>query len=854
MIESLHVLDLAERRVLTRPRATLLGVLRDKFLHLGRGEDGAALVVTLAIFFLMYLGCMGVYAISMAVKERIHLQNAVDAAAYSAAVVQADTLSRIATINRAMSWTYVNMTREQMDYIVLRWLRHTEKHYVQDMEGADSYNKGGVLGPPCGSHGSCGVGWYIGSTPWGEKGSGMLRVRLNGLFVTSLMSNLGFDVGPLNTVSGLVGAGSTPLIAELQSALSTYDTLETFNVITEGGLDAQDMFSSVSNAVKNVVKVKDVLDEPPSNVETANSIVEMLEGLHGTGKYEGPGTPTECYLQMRIAMDRINIASMNIAERRLVKEMPSRISTAVNNILKAHLFAGMTGDCYYFVSQNENPLEDELTGLGDGYFGNLLNNEIGERRFLAFSGYSGNLVETFLGSSNELEDFLFSRIAGGLDQWFVRGNGHERTDGQRGLQRCYKHWADPDEPFKKNHMSHNPLPVSCWNTGKGENCGICGGDTYLHASPPSIALYSEWAWWSDVWSCPEVLFDVIHLHPMAHESKGWPWKVECDHNGSPGFFGMEDFKKFSDAMGALPDAVDDVERLVRGLLEGRTDTEGNPISIDKTTYSSAENKAALAEAIAKVEKQLAGGDGWQTTKPEGDVNSFASADSGVKNYEDGCLITYPALNLTEHFVGFARLYADSPQIYNSCYVGERAKPLILKTSYFGKAGTITVGVRWKNENMFMRFLKKIDGIFTAFDPDWNEDGTETHTYVFASAKAGYRNKGETQAQDDYSERAYRIDWDPNNQDWNLCQSDWDAVFVPVRRAASTALEGIWYGSDEGLLKDWVSTVSDWHRLNGQVLDDDDSWEKITAPRGVLRGNEHDGTKLKWEKLGRVMFH
>ena len=110
MIESLHVLDLAERRVLTRPRATLLGVLRDKFLHLGRGEDGAALVVTLAIFFLMYLGCMGVYAISMAVKERIHLQNAVDAAAYSAAVVQADTLSRIATINRAMSWTYVNRT------------------------------------------------------------------------------------------------------------------------------------------------------------------------------------------------------------------------------------------------------------------------------------------------------------------------------------------------------------------------------------------------------------------------------------------------------------------------------------------------------------------------------------------------------------------------------------------------------------------------------------------------------------------------------------------------------------------------------------------------------------------------
>ena len=95
----------------------MLRVLRGKILQLGRDDDGVALVTTLSIFMFMYLVCMGVYAIGTAVKTRIHLQNACDAAAYSAAVVQADTLSRIATINRAMSWTYAQMVRRQMDYI-----------------------------------------------------------------------------------------------------------------------------------------------------------------------------------------------------------------------------------------------------------------------------------------------------------------------------------------------------------------------------------------------------------------------------------------------------------------------------------------------------------------------------------------------------------------------------------------------------------------------------------------------------------------------------------------------------------------------------------------------------------------
>jgi len=117
----------------------MLKVLRDRFLALGRGEEGVAMVVTLGIFMFLYVTCASVYAIGMAVKEKMHLQAACDAAAYSAAIVQADTFSRIATINRAMSWTYQQMTKRQMDYIVWQWLEETAEHYRADRRFAEDH-------------------------------------------------------------------------------------------------------------------------------------------------------------------------------------------------------------------------------------------------------------------------------------------------------------------------------------------------------------------------------------------------------------------------------------------------------------------------------------------------------------------------------------------------------------------------------------------------------------------------------------------------------------------------------------------------------------------------------------------
>ena len=98
-------------------------ILRQKLLKLVRGEEGVALVVTLALFMFLYISCAGVYTVGKAVKDRIILQNAVDAAAYSAAVVQADYLSRIATINKAMAWNYAQFVKSQKNWIALYFLK-----------------------------------------------------------------------------------------------------------------------------------------------------------------------------------------------------------------------------------------------------------------------------------------------------------------------------------------------------------------------------------------------------------------------------------------------------------------------------------------------------------------------------------------------------------------------------------------------------------------------------------------------------------------------------------------------------------------------------------------------------------
>jgi hypothetical protein len=161
-------------------------LLCKRLFSLRKDENGTVIIMTLGMFLFLYILCVSVYAISTATEEKMRLQDIADAASYSMSVVQADGLSRLATINRAMSWTYIQMTRRQMDYIVNCWLKKTVANFDEDLEKCKEWNSEACMIPSfkisdgalyiyepkqCGTHssgeeddsnGTCWAGWTPG--------------------------------------------------------------------------------------------------------------------------------------------------------------------------------------------------------------------------------------------------------------------------------------------------------------------------------------------------------------------------------------------------------------------------------------------------------------------------------------------------------------------------------------------------------------------------------------------------------------------------------------------------------------------------------------------------------------------
>ena len=104
-----------------------LNILNEKFRKLGSGSEGFAMGLTLLIWPLMLIMVSGVFVTGESVLRKVQLQNAVDASAYAGAQVQADTLSRMAMINRMMAWTYIQANKMEMDYNVRNWANLTDR-------------------------------------------------------------------------------------------------------------------------------------------------------------------------------------------------------------------------------------------------------------------------------------------------------------------------------------------------------------------------------------------------------------------------------------------------------------------------------------------------------------------------------------------------------------------------------------------------------------------------------------------------------------------------------------------------------------------------------------------------------
>lgn len=118
----------------------MLNAVNRAALRLWKEESGVVLALTVIVFLSIFMMASAIFTGGETLRQRIELQNAADAAAYSAAIVQADCNSRLAALNRAMSWTYVQMVRMEMDYVVDKWLWLTLKRWKADDDSMRIYN------------------------------------------------------------------------------------------------------------------------------------------------------------------------------------------------------------------------------------------------------------------------------------------------------------------------------------------------------------------------------------------------------------------------------------------------------------------------------------------------------------------------------------------------------------------------------------------------------------------------------------------------------------------------------------------------------------------------------------------
>lgn len=816
------------------PFARILSAAAGKAAELGRGEDGVALMMTLATFMFMYVMCMGVYAVGTAVREKMQLQNAADAAAYSAAVVQADTISRIATINRAMSWTYVQMTRRQMDYIVHRWLGRIKDVYSADLAVGRKWNKLSLL--PC-DKGHHGVGPKSDTYWCGIDENRIGQVWMNGLPPDfDEVPIVGDIVSQARDIPGMgeVGLGRAVPMSDVESRVKAFESAYLKTMIPLSG---------------DYISVSD------------NDLGRQID------------------------MDKANIAAMNVAEMHLVYALKGRIEKVIPDILKANLpERDVDGDrVVYRIEQAESPFT---------YFRHLNNTKKDELLFCSFGGYGGEdyaapfkifrgeqrngMTLTWQGALADPENMIAHSLIeklgdvthlnamDGTDRWFVRGDGNRRAkDDDFGIQRSYKHWAE--DVIGDTLRLHNSkyikikvgsrgtfcLPPSDLNFNGDDNSpsSILKYKSVLDSALdqkeyglPSIGLYAQWQWYSMLWSCYPVYIPFPPWVYWVHRSVS-PSLFMCHHNSW-------DLR--------ITNGKDCI------YLPGKVVGCWWPSYRLKVKHGIPHRKTA-----------------WHQTA-HGDTTDF-----GIPGFR-----------------GYTRVYGDDAAIYNDRYVGEKCMPMLISPLYFGELGTITVGVARKNENVWTRFIPKVAkvgrGIFEAFEPfvKWS--------WAFSSAKAGYKEPppGEWNPNsDDYKSvsnpkgekysNAYVVDWHGFNKDdnnWNLCQSDWDAVFVPVSKAKSWAIGRVWldadglgfnsdsfakfahpaspkYFMDKNYMNNWMLASNEWKPLKdgGEKLPDK-AWKEIAAPPGMnsdFRSEEEksrdkkdeDGDgNLDWASIPSIMKH
>jgi len=200
--------------------------------RLWRDDSGVVLALTAIVFLTLFMMACAILAVGETVRERIEIQNAADAAAYSAAVTQADTISRIAAINRAMSWTYAQQVKMEMDAVVDKWLELVLQRFWPDRNIA----RGQAARSNC-SNGP--------TTGWDDWYAGESYARREHVFLNKRqwVAALELEAGRAEAASR--GSSYTQLAGRIQ---------RTKDIISAMNMTVRDLITDLPNQVKRTVE------------------------------------------------------------------------------------------------------------------------------------------------------------------------------------------------------------------------------------------------------------------------------------------------------------------------------------------------------------------------------------------------------------------------------------------------------------------------------------------------------------------------------------------------------------------------------------------------------------------------
>ncbi|HQL86326.1 MAG: hypothetical protein BWX73_03000 [Lentisphaerae bacterium ADurb.Bin082] len=813
----------------------VLAIAWKRLASLRADDSGAALVITLAVFFFLFMLVSAVYTVGEAVNRRIELQKACDAAAYSAAVVQADGLSRMATVNRAMAWTYVQMVRRQMDYITYRWLKLTYKNYMEDRKAAKNFHF--FLMPCKKKHHKEGVGWWCGQ---GGK-SGMDKIRLNFRFNISsddlkeVLDDMESAMGDGDSSASSLPSNTPDDIAnvELFVIRSDLDEVkkEVYEKIMERTAQGEELGSEQIREIYREIYVRDHPEPTPvgsdewkewdedfreftdnhliseddyicticgkskggaDHDDCFQTLMDRLRAQEKEEKEQGQDTPTSKYgwgkkVGDQIRNDKKTIEMTNLALDAIGMNMTLGIRQTAQQMLELNLPRDADGkipaDFRYalHIPTGGNPYGQ--AGSGDaslpGIFSPLYNTEEHETLFLnMMDGDTHDILLDYFAHGKTASGMLSllsgDKKAPGLDQWFIRTYPRETLiNNKTNIQPTWESYHA--EGISRSYKNANRAEGSC----------ITGQSRANHVL--SIGDNLDTGGISDILGVGKIFSSI--LDSIKQEIDLSP---SCQNRRS----------RFPEMCRKVDDSVALVSQYRWCSAKWFCFFVVYSFGIKwlhpffPKFYCSDHGYGII----------------WIGKELEAVVNGMSR-----KDYRP-CFMGFDETFILK---GHARIYGDDRDLVDENYVGTPARPWLVNEKFFGGDGTITVGLARRQRNPWQRVMQWFydydanspnvsNGLMSLFNV--NKDN---FLWTASTARAAYRRRsdgfdsGEANYDMKYDVSAYpdalEIDYASGassgmrklrvgcvcekgdnkarlGRAWNLGTPDWDATLLPVRYA------------------------------------------------------------------------